>query len=1214
MQQSDAPQAGSERRRYARLPINLDAAIAVDGRERVRCAGKDFCVAGMFIRMDPSELEKIRPDERAVLYFTLPNAPTELSLSLVVCRVIPAGVGVSFDNPPQTIIRMLEKLAGADEETEEASLSETQRRFAPEFGRSLPGLLQKTEQFASALAKEFVRQVNDALFLATREATSNAEARAILDAQVKMKDSALLLQERVPELLGRGVAILSDPLGSPRAEAAGAANNLSLVDKDEFEQFLSISSAVAQLEKSLGEPLAELSARFSTMARRVIKDSANPLGPATVCNVVGDTLKGSLSGVTINETVFRTLRHVLEIQLPPLYKDVNQHLQDNGVQPMLDLDKPVKAAPRPARARRLDETSGSAPPSPPTGGSASPGGPVPPGMAGTQPPPWASWNPLPPGDMGMPPGMQVGMPPGAAPAWGQWATPGGGEAGFPALEPDVQEANPGVPLGAPVLGHPIYGPGYRPVKTALGSARAQLSLLRQFQRGGQTMAAPPGEVYPVTQIADALGALAVPATEQEAPPLLSARAVTEQVLANLQARGLRDMEIAPEQQDIIEVVVSLLGSLMHDPRLADVAKSSIRRLQGAAHRAALTDELFFEDTAHPVRQLINRVAAVRPAHDLDDENLEARMNSLMSAAEEKLTTDPAALAPVFQELDQLLDQQARAYDDSVAMVVQTSIEQQRLLKERREKAGLPPVAAPRQPPSEEWERWLRKARALNVGDHFVMNHGSPQAYMTALVWIGDDFSPFVFVDRRGQKTNTLTLEQVAMNLRREIMKPMRDEAAPVERAMSGVVEQLHEEIVAGATVDELTGLMTRKAFLAGIDRKLPVSAELAAGGVICFLVLNNLKQINDSYGLDAGDETLRSWAQHVSSACTDKPVMVARISGGELGLFWESGGVDGVLAEVRALIDGYFAVSGSNAETTIAVRCVAGLSALDDTMVRSEHVLEAAVKACNEARIQGDGAVVVAGADQRQREQLRQVAGYVKKSVERNRLVLLLQEAQAVRADRPSLALLQASAEDRKGKLVPPVLFGEAAGTTEYGWDIDLWSLRQTLRWLTENAADGERFGQLVISISRVSLLRENLAGAVLELLMATEVPPARLCFAITDRDAVGNLDQTAEFINTLRAFGCRFMLDEFGGGQGDYAHVRELAVDYVCLQRAVLEEARHNPKDYAMAKSVNELAHFMGKLTLARLASSDAAEDWIKDLGLDFVLEQSRLMRLKLR
>ena len=1160
----------------------------------------------MFIRLDPSELAKVSPQDRAVLYFSLPNTLSELSLNLLVCRVIPAGIGVSFENPPSTLIRMLEKRAGATEEDEEASLSETQRRFAPEFGRSLPGLLGQTERFAALISQEFLRQVNEALFLATRDAGSNLEGRALLDAQLKIKERADHLRQRMPELLGHGVAILGNPLMVRKSAALEEVGGLSLIDKDEFEQFLSVSSAVAELEKSLHQPLGELTARFSTMARRVIEDSGNPLGPAVICNILADTLKSSLGGVAINEIVFRALRRLLDAQLPRFYQEINDYLEGQGVQPMQDLEKPLPPARPPPKPRRAE-------PAAQNPAAATAAGQPPAFASGPAPAAWGNANGAPFEQSGAP----ANVAPGQVPPWAQWAPPMSGEQGFPALEPEMQDVPAGISLGAPVAGYPpVYGPGYRPMQSALGSARAQLSLLRQFQRGGgQARAEAPEAVYPVERIVEALAALAIPAPEGEAPPLLSARAVSEQLAANLQASGLEPMEIAPEQQDIIEVVVSLLGSLLHDPRLADVAKSSIRRLQGAAHRAAISDEQFFEDTSHPVRQLINRVAAVRPAHDLDDENLEARMSSLVSAAEEQLVKDPAALRPVFQELDQLLEQQARQYDDSVAMVIQTSIEQQKLLKERREKAGLPPVAAPRQPPSEEWERWLRKARALNVGEHFAMNHGSAQAYMTALVWIGDDFNPFVFVDRRGHKTMTLTLEQVAMNLRREVMKAVREEPiAPVERAMSEVVEQFHDEIVAGAARDELTGLLTRKAFLAHLNRKMPVTDELVAQAVICFIAMNNLKQINDAYGLDAGDEALRGWAQHVTAHCADKAVTVGRISGGELGLFWESGGVEAVFVEVQALLDGYFALPGGKAETTIAVRCVAGLSALDSAMVRPEHVLEAAVRACNEARSQGDNAIVVAGADQRQRDQLKQVAGYVKKSVERNRLVLLLQEAQAVRADRPSLALLQASAEDRKGKLVPPVLFGEAAGTTEYGWDIDLWNLRQTLRWLTEHGPDGDRFGQLVISISRTSLLREKLAGAVLELLMATEVPPARLCFAIADRDAVGNLEQTAEFINTLRAFGCRFMLDEFGGGQGDYAHVRELAVDYVGLQRAVLEEARHNPKDYAMAKSVNELAHFMGKLTVARMASNDDIDDWIKDLGLDFVIDQSRMMRLKIR
>ena len=81
---------GAERRRYARLPINLEATLLVAGRSRVACVGKDFCVAGMFVQLESAELAQIKPQDTAELFFHMPGIPNELSLALVICRVIPS--------------------------------------------------------------------------------------------------------------------------------------------------------------------------------------------------------------------------------------------------------------------------------------------------------------------------------------------------------------------------------------------------------------------------------------------------------------------------------------------------------------------------------------------------------------------------------------------------------------------------------------------------------------------------------------------------------------------------------------------------------------------------------------------------------------------------------------------------------------------------------------------------------------------------------------------------------------------------------------------------------------------------------------------------------------------------------------------------------------------------------------------------------------------
>ena len=1196
---------GAERRRYARLPINLEATLLVAGRSRVACVGKDFCVAGMFVQLESAELAQIKPQDTAELFFHMPGIPNELSLALVICRVIPSGLGVAFHNPPASTLQLLENSVLSTTRDSLNDLSETQRRFAPAFGRTLPKMLDIAERFAGFVSEEFLRQVAESLFMATREAKSNVEARQVMDAQMKIREGGDAVRRRVPELLGQAMAVLGNPIASDHgATGLDTDTRLSLIDKQEFEQFLSISAVVAELEKGFADPLAELSSRLSGLGQRVIEKSGNPAGPAVLCNIFAEVLKQHLTSALISETAFRTLRRVLEANLARLYDDLNAMLEEHDIKPMLELLKPnipLRSPPAPGRSR-AGERQASPLTNPAADLAASYGG-----IGHPMAPPAAFMGGHP---------EAGGMP--LAP--GQWNAPYEPVAGFPPLgfgDFSATMDQPGV-LATELASASWAGaaPFHVPVQRALGTARAQLGLRRQLRQPDAATANTPAAVYPVAQLAEALEELARTFTKPgESAALLDADAIGQQVIGALGKRGVAPAAIAPEQQEIIEVMVNVLGALLQDPRIADIAKANISRLQAVAHKAAVLDEQFFNDDKHPVRQLLDRVAEVRPATSaLQEEQLEQKVSAIIRTAEQKLDGDPAQLAPVLDELNALLEAQSQDYQDNVSAVVQTSVEQQKVLKEHREKAGVAansPVS--RQSQSPEWERWLRRARALAEGDRFLMNANTRQSYAIALVWLGEDFNPFVFVDRRGLKALTLTLEQVAMNLRRGVLKPLLGNATPaVERALSGVVEQFHEEIAEQAEHDELTGLLTRKGFWAAIEKRLTLAAQTGAPPVLAQLALTNLKALNDEHGDDTGNEVLRTVARYLSERYGKKSVLVGRVGGGAFGLYWDKAIVWTASEEMDQVIKELVALARDHDGRAVTLSFAAGLVEVGQFGARAEQLWETVAEACAEGEANPDKPVVVAGAENRHQEQLKQITSYVQKAVQRERLVLLFQEARAVRSERPPLMQMAVSAADRKGKLIPPALFAQAAASSALAWDVDLWLVRETLRWMQAATTDSERFATVVLPLSGASLVREGLASVILELLMETAVPPARLCFALIDRDAVAHLAETAELVNTLREFGCRFMLDEFGGGQGDYAHVRELAVDYVCLQRAVIDEARRNPKDYAMAKSVNELAHFMGKLTLARQTASDPLDQWAKELGIDLILDQTRMTRLK--
>ena len=105
---------GAERRRYTRLPIHLDALVAIDGRPPVPCTVRDFCVAGVFVAISPEQLRLVRPQTSATLIFSLivDGVQNDYQLTLTIYRIVGGGFGCGFENADAQTIQLLQSLAG----------------------------------------------------------------------------------------------------------------------------------------------------------------------------------------------------------------------------------------------------------------------------------------------------------------------------------------------------------------------------------------------------------------------------------------------------------------------------------------------------------------------------------------------------------------------------------------------------------------------------------------------------------------------------------------------------------------------------------------------------------------------------------------------------------------------------------------------------------------------------------------------------------------------------------------------------------------------------------------------------------------------------------------------------------------------------------------------------------------------------------------------
>lgn len=302
----------------------------------------------------------------------------------------------------------------------------------------------------------------------------------------------------------------------------------------------------------------------------------------------------------------------------------------------------------------------------------------------------------------------------------------------------------------------------------------------------------PGAAEPAARrhLDDALARL----QRQAAEGLTRGRADVRKALqASLESQAGPEQAARLLDDETLRLMSELLAAMLEDLDLPEPVREALEALSVPLHRAAQRESGFLEGSGHPALQLVNGLARLRGGEGAEGQAvLRDRLRALVDRVLRDYEGDDAVFAAVNDELQGLLEAQRRAFEQSVQRVVADCERRQATLLSRRR--GRP--AAPRAPLPEAWRQWLERARRLRVGDRVVFE---PEGSEATLVFIGQDDGAFVFVDARGERSHTLTLQELAMRLRRESLLPLDAAEAPLlDRGVYRMMERIRCRLDPGA--------------------------------------------------------------------------------------------------------------------------------------------------------------------------------------------------------------------------------------------------------------------------------------------------------------------------------------------------------------------------------------------------------------------------------
>jgi diguanylate cyclase (GGDEF)-like protein len=399
--------------------------------------------------------------------------------------------------------------------------------------------------------------------------------------------------------------------------------------------------------------------------------------------------------------------------------------------------------------------------------------------------------------------------------------------------------------------------------------------------------------------------------------------------------------------------------------------------------------------------------------------------------------------------------------------------------------------------------------------------------------------------------------------------------------------------------DPLTGLPNRSLLLIRLGQALQAAGEQRGELALLMLDLDHFKEINDTLGHHVGDELLRMVGERLSSAVRPGDT-VARLGGDEFAVV-----VRGADAHDGANVAQRLAATLSEAFALVAVslnvEASVGVSLYPDHGGDAEALIRHAdVALYNAKKRRGTFVIYDPCSDEHTIERLA-LMGELRQGIERDELVVHYQPKVSTATGRVvSVEALVRWDHPARGLLMP-ARFIPAAENTGLIVPLTQRVVDSALRAVRAWRAGGLAV-RVAVNVTARHIANLDLPNQIDAALTAHGLPGDVLILEVTESCLMSDPSRTKTVLNRLHAMGVGLSIDDFGTGYSSFAHLRDLAVDEIKIDRSFVAGSANSTANAAIVKSAIDLGHNLGLEVVAEGVESEACLTILTAMGCDVV------------
>jgi len=399
--------------------------------------------------------------------------------------------------------------------------------------------------------------------------------------------------------------------------------------------------------------------------------------------------------------------------------------------------------------------------------------------------------------------------------------------------------------------------------------------------------------------------------------------------------------------------------------------------------------------------------------------------------------------------------------------------------------------------------------------------------------------------------------------------------------------------------DALTGLPNRLFFSKILEQSISQARRYNRSLAVIFLDLDRFKNINDTYGHQAGDQVLLTLAKKLK-LCLRESDTVARFGGDEfialLPEFEEEKYLATVAQKLLDVVSEPFLCHGQALVLTGSI----GIAIFPLHGQDEQALMRCADAAMYHAKNQGrNNSQFYAATLQLNSLKRLKMENNLRQAMERNELELHYQPKVGVASSRitSTEALLRWNSDSG---MVSPAEFIPIAEETGLVVQIGRWALKTACAQSVAWQAQGLPPVCVAVNLSARQFSEADLVDDVSTILEETRLDPGLLELEITESLLMQNIDRAIRVLSSFNKMGIRLAIDDFGTGYSSLSNLKRFPLTTLKIDRAFISDIPHDRDDCVITEAIVGMGKSLSMTVVAEGVETEKQLTFLRSRGCD--------------